>query len=60
MLAAAYAESGDFEKAKQWEAKAIALATTGKLVTEKDKQELRSRLELYKQGRPYREEARKP
>ncbi len=53
-LAAAYAESGDFEKAKEWEAKAIELATA-----EKDKQRLRGRLELYKQGKPYHEELKK-
>ena len=58
-FAAAYAESGDFEKAKEWEAKAIASAATDKAVTDKDKQELRSRLELYKQGKPYREEPKK-
>ncbi len=49
-LAAAYAESGDFEKAKEWESKAIALAHD-----ENIKQRLRSRLELYKQGKPYHE-----
>jgi tetratricopeptide (TPR) repeat protein len=54
-LAAAYAESGDFEKAKEWEAKAINLVATDKSVAEKDKVELRSRLELYKQGKPYHE-----
>ncbi len=47
-LAAAYAESGDFEEAKQWEAKVIEIAP--------DWKEFRSRLELYKQGKPYREE----
>jgi tetratricopeptide (TPR) repeat protein len=49
-LAAAYAESGDFEKAKQWEAKAIEMAP--------DAKECRSRMELYKQGKPYREESK--
>ena len=58
-LAAAYAESGDFEKAKEWEAKAIEMATTDRSVTDKDKQEMRDRLELYKQGKPYREEPKK-
>jgi len=47
-LAAAHAESGDFEKARQWEAKAIEMAP--------DPKEFRSRMELYKQGKPYREE----
>jgi len=53
-LAAAYAESGDFEKAKELEAKAIEM-----VADEKDKQACRSRLELYKQGKPYREEVKK-
>ncbi|MGA2259776.1 MAG: tetratricopeptide repeat protein, partial [Thermoguttaceae bacterium] len=58
-LAAAYAESGDFEKAKQWGAKAIQLAATDKSATDKDKAEMASRLELYKQRKPYREEPKK-
>ena len=58
-LAAAYAENGDFNKAKEWEAKAIEMATTDKSAKDKDKAEARSRLELYKQGRPYREEFKK-
>ncbi len=53
-LAAAYAESGDFEKAKEWEAKAIALTTV-----EKDKSLFLAHLEVYKQGKPYRQEAEK-
>ena len=47
--AAAYAENCDFDKAKEWEAKAIKMATA-----EKIKEEYRSRLELYEQGKPYR------
>ena len=58
-LAAAYAENGDFNKAKEWEAKAIEMATTDKSAKDKDKAEARSRLELYKQGRPYHEEFKK-
>ncbi|MGO9112773.1 MAG: tetratricopeptide repeat protein [Thermoguttaceae bacterium] len=58
-LAAAYAESGDFEKAKEWGAKAIEMAATDKSVTVKNKVELASRLELYKQGKPYYEEPKK-
>ena len=58
-LAAAYAESGHFDKAKFWEAKAIEMATTDKSVTDKERAELSSRLELYKQGKPYREEPKK-
>jgi len=50
-LAAAYAENGDFGKAKEWEAKTIELLTD-----EKVKEECRSRLRLYEQGKPYRQE----
>ena len=46
-LAAAYAEKGDFEKAHVWLTKAIGLSTD-----ENEKNEWRSRLELYKQGKP--------
>ena len=47
-LAAAYAESEDFAKARGFEETAIEVAV------EKEKPELRRRLELYKQGKPYR------
>jgi hypothetical protein len=53
-LAASYAESGDFEKAVELEGKAIELAAD-----EKDKEKCRPHLELFKQGRPYHEEAKK-
>ncbi|MGO8690239.1 MAG: tetratricopeptide repeat protein [Thermoguttaceae bacterium] len=49
-LAMAYAESGDFEKAKQWQTKAVELAPD-----EGSKRGCRSRLELYHQGKPYRQ-----
>ncbi|MEZ6136285.1 MAG: tetratricopeptide repeat protein [Pirellulaceae bacterium] len=57
-LAAAYAETGDFEKAREWSAKAVALAE------EEEKQEpgssqieqLREELESYKKDKPWREE----
>ena len=58
-LAAAYAESGDFDKAKEWGTKAIELAKTDKTATDKDKQALRDHLELFKQGMPFREEPKK-
>jgi Flp pilus assembly protein TadD len=52
-LAAAYAENGDFQHACQWQAKAIELAGT-----EAEKKDGRSRLELYKSGKPYRDNAK--
>lgn len=58
-LAAAYAETGDFEMAKQWHAKPIELAATDKSLKDKYRQDLRDRLELYKQGKPYREDLKK-
>ena len=58
-VAAAYAESGDFEKAKEWQAKAIELAKADKTATDKDKAEASSCLELYKQGKRYREELKR-
>ena len=58
-LAAAYAECGDFEQAKHWQAKAIELAITDDSVTDKAAQEFYGRLELYEQGKPYRQELKK-
>ncbi len=49
-LAAAYAESGDFAKAQKWQEKAIDLAP------EVAKPHYRTRLELYKQEKPYHEQ----
>ena len=49
-LAAAYAESGDFAKALVFQGKAIESAS------EEEKPAMRSRLELYKQGKPYHAE----
>ncbi|HZZ29059.1 MAG TPA: tetratricopeptide repeat protein [Pirellulales bacterium] len=53
-LAAAYAAKGDYDSAIRWETKAIDLG----LESESDKkpEDLRARLELYKAGKPYREE----
>jgi tetratricopeptide (TPR) repeat protein len=45
-LAAAYAQSGDFERARLWQAKAIELAPD-----EQCRQGCRSRLDLYAQGK---------
>ena len=49
-LAAAYAESGDFDKAVQTQQQAIQLTTD-----ERQRDDLRTRLELYQQHKPYRE-----
>ncbi len=49
-LAAAYAEVGDFDAAVKWESKAIELLGDRKM-----KEDLRSRLELYRERKPYRE-----
>ena len=58
-LAAACAENGDFDKAKEWQAKAITLVATDKAAKDSDKQEMHNRLELYKQGKSYHEEPKK-
>jgi tetratricopeptide (TPR) repeat protein len=50
-LAAAYAELSDWENAVRYQQQAVDLATT-----DKDKQDLRERLELYKAQKPYREQ----
>ena len=49
-LGEVYAESGDFERARALAAKALTLA-----VREKDKQVCLTRLDYFKQGKPYRE-----
>jgi tetratricopeptide (TPR) repeat protein len=49
-LASAYAESGDFAKAREYQEKAIELAP------EEVKPKFRAPLELYKQGKPFRVE----
>ncbi|MGO9110890.1 MAG: hypothetical protein ACLP9L_16840 [Thermoguttaceae bacterium] len=54
-LAAAYAEAGKFYKAVEFQQKAVELATK-----EAGKQELRDRLRLYQDGRPYRMAAATP
>lgn len=53
-LAAAYAEGRDFAAAVKWQTKAIELATD-----EKDKDDYRSRLKLYKDQKPYRSDGPK-
>lgn len=48
-LAAAYAETGDFQEAIKWQEKALSMCP------EDQKDDLRSKLDLYKSGKPYRE-----
>ena len=48
-LSAAFAESGDFDSAVKWQTKAIGL-----LSDEKEKEDYRTRLQLYQKRKPYR------
>jgi hypothetical protein len=50
-LAAAYAESGQFNEAVRWEEKALA----GKDVGAADANRYRARLDMYRDGQPYRD-----
>jgi len=52
-LAAACAESGDFDAAVKWQTKAIEL-----LADPKEKEDYRTRLKLYQEKKPYREAVR--
>ncbi|MFM9964113.1 MAG: tetratricopeptide repeat protein [Planctomycetaceae bacterium] len=52
-LAAAYAEAGDFENAVKWQTRAVELASAA------DKPALQTRLELFRSGKPFREEPKK-
>jgi tetratricopeptide (TPR) repeat protein len=52
-LAAAYAEAGMLEKAVEWQEKAITFAPDA------EKEDYRSRLKLYREGKPYRDEPKK-
>ena len=58
-LAAAYAELGDFAKAREWSQKSIDLAKTEKDKTEEERKELlenlQKELDCFKQNTPYRE-----
>ena len=51
LIAAAYAECGDFQSAVKWQENALGLAHE-----EYEKDEYGSRLDLYKSGKPYRDE----
>lgn len=53
-LAAAYAETGDFEKAVEWQTKALAGASS-----KRDRANYEERLDLYKSGKPYRQKLTK-
>jgi tetratricopeptide (TPR) repeat protein len=50
-LAAVHAENGDFKLAREWAAKALDMAKK-----EKDKADVRARLKLYQQDKPFRDE----
>jgi hypothetical protein len=52
-LAAAYAESGDFPSAVNWQTRAIELETDPK-----EKEDYKSRLKLYQDKQPFREAGR--
>ncbi|HEV7224413.1 MAG TPA: tetratricopeptide repeat protein [Pirellulales bacterium] len=52
-LAAAYAEAAMFDKAAEWQHKAIEFAP------EEGKEDCRSRLKLYRERKPYRDEPKK-
>lgn len=52
-LAAAYAETGDFQQAIEWEKKALEFPD---FVKKKEGDEARQRLELYGRNQPYREQ----
>lgn len=53
-LAAAYAECGEFDKAIQWQQRAIALDVRPE---QKDHRNAQERLALYREGKPYREKS---
>lgn len=57
-LAAAFAESGNFEKAVEWQTKALELKRGGTNPDERIK-DFEGRLALYKSGQPYRYELTK-
>ena len=52
-LAAAYAESGDFEKAKEWSTKAVEMGS--ETAAPETQQQLKNELESYKQKKAWRE-----
>lgn len=52
-LAATYAETGDFEKAREWSEKAVKL---GEEESNEQLEQLKKELESYKENKPWREE----
>jgi tetratricopeptide (TPR) repeat protein len=52
-LAAAYAETGDFESAVKWQTKAMEMSQPAE---DRDQEDNEKRLALYKAGKPYHEE----
>ncbi len=52
-LAAAYAEAGDFENAIKWQLRAVEIASAA------EKAPLLTRLELFRSGKPFREDPKK-
>ena len=55
-LAAAYAEAGDFEQAVHWQTQAIETAEEDEKTAERHKRHLRYQLELYHEGKPFRQQ----
>jgi tetratricopeptide (TPR) repeat protein len=53
VLAACYAETGNFDKAVEWQTKAR------NMVSEKDKADYQARLNLFEAHKPYREEVKR-
>lgn len=58
-LAAAYAECEDFAKAVEWQTKVVEMLAGSDSVDKENLAEARSHLELYRQGKPYREKSQK-
>jgi len=54
-LAAAHAESGDFEPAVTWQAKALEMNGKALSISDTEIKSAESRLELYKAGKPWRD-----
>lgn len=58
-LAAAYAESGDFEQALVAQKRAVDLASKSQPVDENEVNDLKARLKLFEEKKPYRDEPEK-